>query len=65
VSIFEELFNSGARHRADEKNRHEWMRDDPGDSDPHRGPVDLDSGAVQIRIAPQVADGEPDDDAVS
>ncbi len=55
MSIFDELFNPGARFREDEKNRLEWMRDDTGEGDPHRGPIDLDSGAVQIRVAPVVA----------
>ena len=27
------------------------MRDEEGEGDPHRGPIDLDGGTVQIRIA--------------
>ena len=50
MSIFNELFNPNARHREDEKARHEWMRDDAGDADPHKGPIDLDCGTVQIRF---------------
>jgi hypothetical protein len=50
VGIFDELFNPSARFRDEERNRNEWMRDDEGEGDPHRGPIDLDSGVV--RIAP-------------
>ena len=47
--IFDDLFNPGARHRDEEKNRLEWMRDEEGEGDPYRGPIDLDSGTVMIR----------------
>jgi hypothetical protein len=50
VGIFDELFNPSARHREEERNRNEWLKDDEGEGDPHRGPIDLDSGVV--RIAP-------------
>ena len=49
-NIFEELFNPGARYREEEKHRLEWMRDEEGEGDPHRGPINLDSGVVQIRL---------------
>jgi hypothetical protein len=55
VSIFNELFNPSERFRDEEKNRLEWMRDEEGEGDPHRGPIDLDSGAVRIRV-PGVGD---------
>lgn len=60
--LFEDLFLPGARHRDEEKNRLEWMRDEEGEGDPYRGPIDLDSGTVVIR-APK--DASPDDDGES
>jgi len=48
--IFDELFSPGARHREEERNRLELTRDEDGDSEPDRGPIDLDSGAVVIRL---------------
>ncbi len=50
MSIFDELFNPSARFREEEKRRLEWMRDEEGEGDPHRGPIDLDSGAVRIKV---------------
>ena len=61
VSIFDELFNPGARHREEEKRRLEWTRDEEGEGDPHRGPIDLDSGAVRIRVPAEGADGSGGD----
>ena len=57
VSIFEELFNPGARFREEEKRRLEWMRDEEGEGDPHRGPIDLDSGTVRIKVPAEGRDG--------
>ncbi|WP_182453508.1 DUF6191 domain-containing protein [Streptacidiphilus sp. P02-A3a] len=48
--MFEDLFLPGARHREEERNRLELTRDEDGDNEPDRGPVDLDSGAVVIRV---------------
>ncbi|WP_431042011.1 DUF6191 domain-containing protein [Streptomyces sp. P1-3] len=45
----EELFAPGRKHTDDERNRLELTREDQGDGDPGRGPVDLDSGCVVIR----------------
>jgi hypothetical protein len=61
VSIFDELFNPSARFREEEKRRLEWMRDEEGEGDPHRGPIDLDSGTVRIKAptAGQDADQDP------
>ncbi|WP_018383486.1 DUF6191 domain-containing protein [Wenjunlia vitaminophila] len=47
--VFEELFAPGRRHAEDERNRLALTRDEPGDSDPGSGPIDLDSGVVVIR----------------
>ncbi|MEU1619959.1 DUF6191 domain-containing protein [Streptomyces sp. NPDC005722] len=48
-NALDELFAPGRRHAEDERNRLELVRDEEGDADPGRGPVDLDSGAVLIR----------------
>lgn len=48
--MFEDLFLPGARHREEERNRLELTRDQDGDNEPDRGPVDLDSGSVVIRV---------------
>ena len=52
----EELFNPGRKHTDEEKKRLELSRTDVHDGDPGRGPIDLDSGRVFIRVeepAPQ------------
>ncbi|MER7044251.1 DUF6191 domain-containing protein [Streptomyces jumonjinensis] len=48
-SVFDEIFAPGQKHASDERNRLALSRTDVGDSDPCRGPIDLDSGMVLIR----------------
>ncbi|WP_058046402.1 DUF6191 domain-containing protein [Streptomyces roseifaciens] len=48
-NVFEEVFAPGRKHTDEEQNRLEMTREDVGDGDPARGPVDLDSGHVLIR----------------
>ncbi|MER5756669.1 DUF6191 domain-containing protein [Streptomyces sp. NPDC002088] len=48
-NAFEELFAPGRKHTRDEQNRLELTREDTGDSDPGRGPIDLASGKVVVR----------------
>ncbi|GAA0660441.1 hypothetical protein GCM10009535_44890 [Streptomyces thermocarboxydovorans] len=58
-NVFEELFAPGRKHTRDERKRLELTREDVGDSDPGRGPIDLASGKVVVR--PPSKDGtEPD-----
>jgi hypothetical protein len=59
-NMFEELFAPGRKHTEDERNRLELVRDEEGDSDPGRGPIDLDSGTVVIRPATAPSSGLPD-----
>lgn len=65
---FEELFAPGRKHTTDERNRLEMTREDIGDSDPGRGPIDLESGTAVIRPPDRPHDesdpnrGEPDED---
>jgi hypothetical protein len=54
--MFEELFAPGRKHTRDEQNRLELTREDVGDGDPGRGPIDLTSGKVVVR--PQQPDEE-------
>ncbi|MGX1546557.1 DUF6191 domain-containing protein [Streptomyces adustus] len=49
---FAELFAPGRKHTRDEQNRLELTREDTGDSDPGRGPIDLTSGKVVVRLPP-------------
>ncbi|MFI5978739.1 DUF6191 domain-containing protein [Streptomyces sp. NPDC051452] len=49
-NAFEELFAPGRAHTRDEQNRLELSREDVGDSDPGRGPIDLTSGKALIRL---------------
>ena len=56
-NAFEELFSPGRKHTQDEQNRLELTREDVGDGDPGRGPIDLSSGKVTVR-APRAE--EPD-----
>jgi hypothetical protein len=48
-NAFEELFSPGRKHTRDEQNRLELTREDVGDGDPGRGPIDLTSGKVVVR----------------
>jgi hypothetical protein len=52
-NTFEELFAPGRKHTRDEQNRLELSREDVGDNDPGRGPIDLASGKVVIRPSAQ------------
>ncbi|MFB7174743.1 DUF6191 domain-containing protein [Streptomyces sp. NPDC056254] len=56
-NMIEELFNPGRKHTDDEQKRLELSRTDVGDADPGRGPIDLDSGRVLIRLDEEPADG--------
>ncbi|MEU9335229.1 DUF6191 domain-containing protein [Streptomyces sp. NPDC048290] len=58
-SPFEELFAPGRKHTRDEQNRLELTREDVGDADPGRGPIDLESGKVVVR--PTSEDDTPGD----
>lgn len=58
MNILDEVFHPSARHHQEERQRLEWMRDDEGEGDPCRGPIDLDSGIVHIRVKPE--SGRPD-----
>jgi hypothetical protein len=48
-NMFEELFAPGRKHTRDEQNRLELTREDVGDGDPGRGPIDLTSEKVVVR----------------
>jgi hypothetical protein len=52
-NVFEELFAPGRKHTRDEKKRLELTREDVGDNDPGRGPIDLESGKVVVRPSRQ------------
>ncbi|MBT2438740.1 hypothetical protein J7E93_01075 [Streptomyces sp. ISL-36] len=49
-NLAEELFAPGRKHTDDERRRLALTREDPGDGDPSRGPIDLSSGRVTIRV---------------
>lgn len=48
-NILEELFAPSRKYTDDERNRLELFRDDEGNGDPARGPIDLASGKVVVR----------------
>lgn len=50
VSIFFDLFNPSNRHRTEELRRLENTREDESPGEPGRGPIDLNSGTVLIRV---------------
>lgn len=60
-SAMNELFAPGKRHEEEERRRLEITLDEVGDADPGRGPIDLASGAVTIRVPPRPG---ADEDAV-
>ncbi|MET8612247.1 DUF6191 domain-containing protein [Streptomyces misionensis] len=60
---FSELFTPGRKHTREEQNRLELTREQVGDSDPGRGPIDLTSGKAVIRLPaaePEAAEEESD-----
>ncbi|MFB6837258.1 DUF6191 domain-containing protein [Streptomyces sp. NPDC056361] len=46
----DEFFAPARRHIEEERRREALTREDPGDADPARGPIDLTSGRVTIRV---------------
>ncbi|MBT2477285.1 hypothetical protein J7E94_03115 [Streptomyces sp. ISL-94] len=52
-NMVEGLFSPGRKHTDEEKKRLELSRVDVNDGDPGRGPIDLDSGKVLIRLDEQ------------
>ncbi|MFI0939862.1 DUF6191 domain-containing protein [Streptomyces sp. NPDC021020] len=48
-NILEDLFAPSRKHTDDERNRLELFRDEEGNGDPARGPIDLTSGKVVMR----------------
>ena len=50
MSIFFDLFNPNNRHRTEELRRLENTREDESPGEPGRGPIDLNSGMVLIRV---------------
>ncbi|MGW5271575.1 DUF6191 domain-containing protein [Streptomyces sp. NPDC004044] len=66
-NFFEELFAPGRKHAAEEQKRLELSRVDLGVGDPGRGPIDLASGKVTVRLPEPEGedrneDGNEDDD---
>ncbi|MFE0453220.1 DUF6191 domain-containing protein [Streptomyces sp. NPDC058914] len=61
-NAFEELFSPGRKHTRDEQNRLELTREDVGDADPGRGPIDLASGKVVVRPPTQAAEEAAEND---
>jgi hypothetical protein len=55
-----EIFMPSARFQEEEEHRLEWTRDEEGDADPYRGPIDLGSGQAVIRLAPPRDPAAPD-----
>lgn len=63
VSIFFDLFNPNNRHRTEELRRLENTREDESPAEPGRGPIDLNSGTVLIRVPEKDEnDAEPSQD---
>ncbi|MGW3286555.1 DUF6191 domain-containing protein [Streptomyces sp. NPDC001002] len=60
--MFEELFAPGRKHTHDEQKRLELSREDVGDNDPGRGPIDLASGKVVVRRPNPDAADETDEE---
>ncbi|QQM47330.1 DUF6191 domain-containing protein [Streptomyces liliifuscus] len=54
--MIEELFAPGRKHTDEERKRLELTRVDLNDGDPGRGPIDLASGKVTVRLPTQAGD---------
>ncbi|MFI6350020.1 DUF6191 domain-containing protein [Streptomyces sp. NPDC050560] len=52
-NLIEQLFAPGRKHTDDEHKRLELTRVDLNDGDPGRGPIDLESGSVVVRLPSQ------------
>lgn len=67
MSIFFDLFNPNNRHRTEELRRLENTREDESPGEPGRGPIDLSSGTVLIRVPQKepAADAESDEDEIA
>ncbi|WP_416966250.1 DUF6191 domain-containing protein [Streptomyces sp. Agncl-13] len=63
--MFEELFSPGRKHTQDEANRLALTRVDVADGDPGRGPIDLESGRVVVRLPEAEAEAGADSDPES
>jgi len=61
-NMFEELFAPGRKHTNDERKRLELSRVDLNDGDPGRGPIDLSSGKVVVRLPSHEQEQEQEDD---
>ncbi|MET9484101.1 DUF6191 domain-containing protein [Streptomyces sp. NPDC006638] len=62
--MIEQLFAPGRKHTTEEQKRLELSRVDVDANDPGRGPIDLASGKVTIRVpAEQAGASEPSDPA--
>ncbi|MGP4045211.1 DUF6191 domain-containing protein [Streptomyces sp. 2A115] len=61
-NMIEELFAPGRKHTEEERKRLELTRVDLNDGDPGRGPIDLASGKVVVRL-PAQPEAEPDPEA--
>ncbi|MFI9027103.1 DUF6191 domain-containing protein [Streptomyces sp. NPDC053560] len=57
-NLAEELFAPGRKHTEDERRKLTLVVVNIGDSDPGRGPIDLTSGQVVVRL-PYPASEEP------
>lgn len=62
-NLAEELFAPGRKHTEDERQRLALTREDQGDGDPARGPIDLSSGRVTIRVPGPASPEDGDEDA--
>ncbi|MFF3578779.1 DUF6191 domain-containing protein [Streptomyces mirabilis] len=61
-NMFEELFAPGRKHTDDERKRLELSRVDLNDGDPGRGPIDLTSGKVVVRLPKQEQERDQEQD---
>ncbi|WP_415951602.1 DUF6191 domain-containing protein [Streptomyces sp. KLOTTS4A1] len=52
-NLIDELFNPGRKHTDEERKRLALTKADINDGDPGKGPIDLTSGKVVIRVPSQ------------
>ncbi|AZK96681.1 DUF6191 domain-containing protein [Streptomyces tsukubensis] len=57
LNILDQIFAPGRKHTDDEQKRLELTRVDVGAADPARGPIDLASGRVTVRLPGTASDG--------
>ncbi|MFD7104364.1 DUF6191 domain-containing protein [Streptomyces celluloflavus] len=59
-NVVEELFAPGSKHTEEERQKMALVLDEVGNGDPGKGPIDLSSGKVVVKIPDRRGPRDPD-----